>query len=499
MPTLVEERVETTRPTTVIPKTYFNFVSGEWVPSGSGQTFSMINPANQTVIGKAQQSGKADMEEAIDAANFAVRNSDWKVDSALRSRALMELSRLLTENKEALARLYTINNGKTINEARMELTGCADMLMYNAGMTRNVFGRTIDPAKNALSLVVHEPVGVVGIISPWNWPIVLMFREMAPALAAGNAIVLKPASLTAAISLEVVELISKVSAFPKGLINAVTGAGSVVGETLAASPRVSMISFTGDTSTGQRVAELAAGKKITLELGGKSPNIVFEDADLDKVIPASILAVFLTAGQLCMAGTRLLVQDTIFDETVKRMKEAAEKLKVGNGLDENARMGPLVSQDQLDRVMSYIELGKKEGKLVTGGNRLSGPEYDDGFFVAPTIFTGLPNNSRLVQEEIFGPVLVVQKFRTEAEAIELANGTKYGLASALWTRDVNRAIRVAKAMEAGTVWVNTYFKIYNQTEFGGYKASGIGRARGVDGVREFTQLKHINFDSNPTF
>jgi betaine-aldehyde dehydrogenase len=498
MPALVEEKLEATA-TIETTKTYLNFINGEWVPSYSGKTFSMINPADQTPIGQAQQSNKADMEKAIAAADFAVRNSEWKLNSALRASALMELSRLVAENKERLARLYTRNNGKTINEARAELTGCADMAQYNAGMARNVFGRSIDPTKSALSLVVHEPVGVVGVISPWNWPVVLMFREMIPALAAGNAIVLKPASLTAAISMEVIELFSKVSAFPKGIVNAVTGSGQSVGEVLAASPKVNMISFTGDTSTGGRVAELAATKKITLELGGKSPNIVFDDADLDKVIPASIVAVFLTSGQLCMAGTRLIVQDTIFDETVRRMKEATEKLKVGNGLEERCRLGPLVSNDQLERVMRYIELGKKEGKLITGGYRLKGPEYDRGFFVAPTIFTDLPNNSRLVQEEIFGPVLVVQKFHTEAEAIELANGTKFGLASAVWTKDVNRAIRVAKAMEAGTVWINTYFKIYNQTEFGGYKASGIGRARGVDGLLEFTQLKHINFDINPTY
>ena len=499
MPTLVEDKLETPRATSGRSKTYLNFIAGEWLPSVSGRTFSMINPADQTMIGQAQQSNIEDMKSAIHAANYAFRNSEWRLNSGLRAKAMMEAATLLTEQKETLAPLYTINNGKTINEARTELTGCIDMLQYNAGMTRNVFGRSIDPAKNAFSVVVREPLGVVGVISPWNWPVVLMFREMVPALAAGNAIVLKPASLTAAISMDVVQLFSQVSAFPKGIINAVTGRGQLVGEALAASPMVNMISFTGDTVTGQRVAELAATKKVTLELGGKSPNIIFDDADLDKAIPASIVAVFLTSGQLCMAGTRLIVQDTLFDETVRRMKEATEKLKVGNGLDESCRLGPLISKDQLERVMEYIEIGKNEGTLITGGYRLRGPEYDKGFFVAPTIFTDLPNDSRLVQEEIFGPVLVVQKFHSEAEAIELANGTKFGLASAVWTKDVNRAIRVARAMEAGTVWINTYFKIYNQTEFGGYKASGIGRARGIDGVLEFTQTKHINFDINPTY
>ena len=262
-----------------------------------------------------------------------------------------------------------------------------------------------------------------------------------------------------------------------------------------------MISFTGATDTGKRIAELAAHtvKKVTLELGGKSPNIIFADADLDKAIPAAIKAVFLTSGQVCMAGTRLVVQDTVFDEVVTRVKSETEKQKIGNGLDETSQLGPLVSKTQLDTVMEYIELGKKQGRLITGGYRMTGTDYDKGFFVAPTVFADLDNNSRLVQEEIFGPVLVIQKFHTEAEAVEIANGTPFGLAAAVWTSDINRAMRAAQAIQAGTVWVNAYFKLYNQTEFGGCKASGIGRTRGIDGINEFTEMKHINFDIKPAF
>lgn len=498
MATLVESLLETTQLPSELCRTYLNFIDGEWLPSASGTTFSMINPADQSIIGHAQQSNMEEMRKAIQAASWAFRNTDWRSNSALRAEAMMELAALLSEETEALARLYTINSGGTISEARTELTGCVDTLQYYAGVTRNLFGRSIDPAQDALSIVIREPLGVVGIISPCSWPVAMMFREMVPALAAGNAVVLKPASLTAAISMEVVELFSKVSAFPKGIINAVTGRGQLVGEVLAASPKVNMISFTGDTVTGQRVAELAATKKVVLELSGKSPNLIFDDADLDKAVPASVMAAFLTSGQLGMAGASLIVQDTVFDETVRLMKEAAEKLKVGNGLDERCQMGPLISRYLLERVMEYIETGKNEGTLITGGYRLRGPEFDKGFFVAPTIFSGLPDDSKLVQEELFGPVLVVQRFHSETDAIELANGTRFGLVSAVWTKDVTRAIRVAKAMEAGTVWINTYFKLYNQTEFGGCKASGIGRASGIDGVLQFTQTKHIHFDVSQT-
>lgn len=481
------------------PKTYLNFINGEWVQSGTGKTFAVINPANQQIVAHVQQSAEEDMQNAIAAADQAFSSTDWRKNSGRRAKALLAFAGLLAERKEALARLYTMNNGKTINEARGELDSCVDILQYTAGLARNVFGRFVEPAENAFSVIAREPVGVVGIITPWNWPVQLMLREMVPALAAGNAVVIKPASITAAISMEVIGALAEIAEIPKGIVNVVTGPGQLIGEVIAKSEKVNMISFTGDSGTGQRIAELAARsvKKVVLELGGKSPNVLFADADLDKAIPAALKAVFLTSGQVCMAGTRLVVEESIFDEVVGRMKAETEKLKIGNGLDESCNLGPLVSKSQLDLVMGYIETGKKEGKVVTGGYRLIGQGYDEGFFVAPTIFTELDNNSRLVQEEIFGPVLVVQKFRTEAEAVEIANGTRFGLAAAIWTKDVNRAIRVAKEVKAGTVWVNTYFKLYNQTEFGGCKSSGIGRTRGIEGLLEFTEIKHINFDVNP--
>lgn len=482
-------------------KTYLNYIDGQWVKSCTGKTFSCINPANGEIVGYTQQSNEKDMQSAIEAANNAFNNTNWRFNAGLRNKVLMEYARLVANKKEVLAQLLTMNNGKTIIEARAEIDGCIDGIQYYAGLARNVFGRSVTPSEDSLGVLSREPIGVIGVISPWNWPAWLMIRGMVPALAAGNAVVVKPASLTSAISMEMIEILSEVKDLPKGIVNVVTGPGQTIGELLAKSDAVGMINFTGDVSTGVKISESAAEsiKKVSLELGGKSPNVIFGDADLNKAIPGAIWGFLYTSGQLCMAGTRLVVQDTIYDEVLIRLKEEIESLKVGNGLDESCHIGPVVSQSQLDRVMGYIELGKKEGKLITGGYRLTGANFDKGFFIAPTVFAELEHNSRLVQEEIFGPVLVVQKFHTEEEAIKIANGTRYGLAAAVWTTDVNRAVRVAREIKAGTVWINTYNKFYTEAEFGGYKASGIGRTHGVEALLECTEIKHINFDIKPTY
>ncbi len=480
---------------------YMNLIDGQWIQSETGITFECVNPANQEIIGYAQKSNENDMQKAIDSAKKAYIKSDWRRDPNLRYRVMIECASLLEQHKGELAHLLTLNNGKTIGEAESEISSCIDGFQYYAGLTRNMFGRSINPSEDSLAVLCREPMGVVGIISPWNWPAWLMVRAMAPALAAGNAVVIKPASYTAAINMKVISILSQVKELPKGIVNAVSGPGGVVGELLAKSEKVNMIDFTGDAATGEKITIAAARtvKKVSLELGGKSPNVIFDDANLNKAIPGAIWAFLFTSGQLCMAGTRLVVQDTIYDEVLKRLKVELEKLKVGNGLDERSHMGPLVSEDQLNTVMKYIELGKKEGKLLTGGFRLTGGDYDKGFFVPPTVFTDLPRDSKLVQEEIFGPVLVVQKFHTEEEAIEIANDTRYGLAGAVWTNDVSRAVRVAREIEAGTVWINTYNKFYTEAEFGGYKLSGVGRTHGVEALLECTEIKHINFDIKPTY
>ena len=485
-------------------KTYLNYIGGEWVESASGEVITSYDPATGEVVAYAQKSTVEDMRLAIAAAKEAVESSDWSVTPGVRQTALNEFAELLTERQESLIELLSRENGKTLSEARAcvagKYAGCIDFLRYYAGAARQVYGRSASISQDSYAVISREAIGVVGLIVPWNWPASLMIRDMAPALAAGNAVIVKPASYTPAICAEFIEILSQIKSIPKGIVNFVSGSGAVVGEVLAESKDVDMIAFTGDGSTGARIAQVAAPsqKKLSTELGGKSPNILFEDADLGKAIPAAAWAFLCTSGQFCMAGTRLIVQDTIYDSVCAALKTEIEGLKVGRGTDEGVDLGPLVDESQLATVMEYIAIGKEEGKVLTGGHRLTGAEYDKGWFVAPTVFTDVAPDSRIVQEEVFGPVLVIQQFHTEAEAIALANGTKYGLAAAVWTTDVNRAMRVARKVKAGTVWINAYSKFYAETEFGGCKASGNGRAMGVQALNEYTELKHINFDLEST-
>lgn len=486
-------------------KTYLNYIGGEWVESASGELITSLNPATQEVVAYAQKSTAEDMQKAIAAAKHAFSTSDWSVTPGLRQQALLEFADRLEERQESLIELLSRENGKTLSEARAcvagKYAGCIDFLRYYAGAARQVYGRSTSISETSFGVIAREAIGVVAVIVPWNWPASLMIRDMAPALAAGNAVIVKPASYTPAICTEFIEILSEIESIPKGIVSIVTGSGPVVGEAIAASDDVDMIAFTGDGITAARIAQVAAPtqKKMVTELGGKSPNVVFEDADLDKAIPAAVWAFLCTSGQFCMAGTRLIVQDTIHDKFCSALKDAIEQLKVGRGTDKDIDLGPMIAEGHLNKVMKYIEIGKSEGRVLTGGNRLTGPDYDDGWFVAPTVVTDLAPDARLVQEEVFGPVLAVQKFHTETEAIELANGTKYGLAGAVWTSDVTRAMRVARKIKAGTVWINTYNKFYAETEFGGCKASGNGRAMGIEALNEYTELKHINFDLSPTY
>ncbi|MCM3569686.1 aldehyde dehydrogenase family protein [Neobacillus mesonae] len=473
-----------------------NFINGTWKESETGETMTSFNPADGVIVGESQKSGLADIKLAIRDAKNAFENTDWRSNSTRRSDALMQWASNLKEKKEEIARLLTLENGKPIKEARMELNACIDTLKYFAGMARSVFGRSINLSSTSYGIIDKEPIGVVGIISPWNWPALLMIREAAPALAAGNAVILKPASRTPLISVKLVELIEGIADFPSGIVNIVTGPGRLIGDEMTTNPDVDVISFTGDTTTGKSLMKKAADKvkKLALELGGKSPNILFADADLNKAIPILAKSAFISAGQMCFAGTRVIVHESIHEEVVEGIRKEAEKLKVGNGLNESTDMGPVISEEQLKKVLEYCEIGKQETKLVTGGNRLTGGEFDNGFFIEPTIFDYVQIESRIAQEEIFGPVLAVQVFKDEDEAISLANGTNFGLAAGVWTKDVSRAVRVAKKVKAGTVWINTYNKNYPQTEFGGYKESGLGRTRGIDGLLEYTETKHINIE-----
>ncbi len=473
-----------------------NYICGEWKEATTGETIKSKNPATGQLIGESQKSSAEDVDYAIKGAKTAFESTDWRLNSTRRADALMKWAMEISKNKDEIARLLTMENGKILKESIMELNACIDTLKYFSGLARNVFGRSISLSATSYGIIDKEPIGVVGIISPWNWPALLMIREAAPALAAGNAIILKPASLTPLVSIALVKCLAKIEEFPSGMVNIVTGPGKLIGDEIVTHPDVDVISFTGDTTTGKTLMKKAADKmkKLALELGGKSPNILFPDADLSKAIPTITNSIFITAGQMCFAGTRVIVHESIHKQVVERLKVEAEKIIVGNGLDDTTTMGPVVSQSQLNTVLQYCEIGKREANLVIGGNRLTGGEYDSGYFIQPTIFDQVPSDSKIIQEEIFGPVLAIQVFKDEKEAISLANGTRFGLAAGVWTKEIDRAIRVAKQVKAGTVWINTYNKNYPQTEFGGYKESGLGRTRGLEGLMEYTETKHINIE-----
>ncbi len=473
-----------------------NYVGGEWIASSEGKLIESYNPATGDLVGYAQKSTKQETLHAIDLVYDAYHSNDWGINPKQRYEALLALAEKVQENRESISRLITIEQGKTIQESRLEIAGCIDTLKYFAGAARTVSGRSIQLEPTNLGMIVREPIGVIGLITPWNWPLLLMIRELAPALAAGNAVIIKPASLTPLCSIEIIKYIDEIPYFPKGIVSIITGSGTEVGETIGKSSKIGMISFTGETSTGRRIIEMSTVniKKVALELGGKTPNIVFDDADLEKAIPVLGKSIFISAGQICMAGSRLLVQQSIAEKVISELKRYAESLKVGNGLDEETDMGPVISESQLRSVDQFVETGRKQGRIVTGGYRLTGKDYDKGYFYAPTIITDLPGNCKIIKEEIFGPVLAIQTFSTEDEALSMANDSDYGLSAGVWTHDLNRALRMSKRIQAGTVWINTWNKNFPEAEFGGYKQSGLGRTRGVDGLNEYCETKHIHFE-----
>lgn len=475
-------------------KTYLNYIGGDWLPSESGKCNESRNPATGEVVAYTQSSVESDVNRAVKLATETFTRSDWASNSHKRFHVLLAWARAIESHRDELAHLLTLENGKPIRESRMEIAGSIDSLQYYASMARNVFGRTFQPAEDNFGFITKEPIGVVAMITPWNWPVLLLFRDLAPALAAGNAVIVKPAEITSAITARFFEFLEEIPELPKGILSLVTGPGRMIGNALVLHPQTDMICFTGSTQVGVGIMERASRqvKKLALELGGKSPNLIFPDADLRKSISASCRSLFMTSGQICMAGSRLLIHESVYQRGIELAKQYAEGLVIGNGLSENTDMGPIISERQLSTILEYIDLGRKLGNIVTGGYRLTGPKYDDGFFVAPTIIEGLDVGCSLVQEEIFGPVLVVEKFSTEEQAIQMANATPYGLTAGVWTQDISRAFRVSRQIQAGTVWVNGYNKNFAEAESGGYKQSGLGRTRGIEGLMEFTETKHIN-------
>jgi len=471
------------------------YINGEWVEARSGKTREVLNPATGEVIALAAEGDVEDARDAIQAARQAFDSGIWSdLPAAERARFLFAIADKLEQRTEELVRLETMDNGKPLRESRFDVADAVACFRYYAGIVTKPDGQTYHVADPVQAMVVREPIGVCGLIVPWNYPLLMAVWKIAPALAAGNTIVFKPSEITPVTAQKLFEIIEEVG-IPKGVANMVMGAGPTVGNELAESHLVDMVSFTGGTVTGRSIMKAAAGniKKISLELGGKSPNIVFADADFETAVDYALFGIFANQGQVCSAGSRLLLEDSIYDRFVERLVERAKKIRVGRGDDPATEMGPLVSQAHLEKVLRYIELGKEEGAtLLCGGNRITENGLDKGYFVEPTIFTDTTPSMRIVQDEIFGPVLAIQRFSDEEEAIRLANDTVYGLAGGVFTQDGAKAMRVIRKLRAGITWINCYHPTYNEAPWGGYKQSGIGRCLGTYGYEEFTEVKQIN-------
>ena len=475
-----------------------NYIGGEWVGSANGKKLVAVDPSTGEQFGTAQASTVGDVEDAIDAARKVFDDGSWSfTPSVQRANVLTTVAQRLSENLEHLAQLITRQNGRPIKATRGEISRCIDIADYFAAQARTLSGRINQTQPNIASLIVREPVGVCALITPWNFPLDLAMRKIAPALATGCTFVLKPASPTSIVSMEFIKLFDNIDGLPSGVVNAVSGGGSALGDTLIRSTKVDKISFTGSTETAKRILATAAEsmKRVSLEAGGKSPNIIFADAPREAALSNTISGAFANSGQSCTAKSRLLVQKSIQAEFVNELVKRTSQLRVGPGVNETVDLGPIASQSQLDTVMAFIEAGSEEGgQRVIGGQRLTGGEYGRGFFVEPTIFQNVTSEMQIGRHEIFGPVLSVMPFEDEEEAIALANDTYFGLSSALFTTDVKRAFRVAQRIRAGEVTVNSQKIRLAEAPFGGYNQSGIGRELGVEGLDAYQEIKHIAFD-----
>ncbi|SFD89620.1 betaine-aldehyde dehydrogenase [Lentibacillus persicus] len=471
------------------------FINGEWVEAISGMTRNIINPYNQKIIATAAEGNEQDAKRAIASAREAFDNKEWAFIPAIERGAVVQrIASLIERDRHELAELESLDTGKTVEESLGDMDDIAGVFRYFAEMAGKDGGAIIDsPIPNSMSRVVHEPVGVCGQITPWNYPLLQASWKLAPALAAGNTLVMKPSEITPLTSVKVFELMAE-AGIPAGVVNLVLGPGDSVGAELSENAEVDLISFTGGIHTGKKIMQAASSnvKNLALELGGKNPNIVFADADFDTAVDQAMNAVFFHAGQICSAGTRLLVEESIHDDLVEALVERVKNIKLGSGFDASTQMGPLISKEHLSKVVEYVENGKKEGVTVAvGGGRPEEPELQNGFFYLPTVLVNCTTDMRVVQEEGFGPVVTVEKFTTEEEAIRLANDSIYGLSGGVFTNDIAKAERCVAKMRMGTVWINDVNLYFPQAPWGGYKQSGIGRELGKSGLEEYQETKHI--------
>ena len=473
------------------------FIGGHWRPPASGETYATINPATEEVSAQVAKGDERDVDLAVQAARRAFDQGPWpRMAAAERARMLWKLADLIGANLDEMARLESVNTGKTLfDSGKVELPFAAEVFRYYAGWTTKIHGETLNLRDGAFTFTLRQPLGVVGAIVPWNFPFLLASWKIAPALAAGNTIVLKPASLTPLTALRFAELTQE-AGLPEGVFNVVPGPGGKAGTALVRHPGVDKVAFTGSTEVGKGIMREAAGslKRVSLELGGKSPNIVLADADMEAALRGALSGIFYNKGEVCAAGSRLLVEQRIHDEFVGKLVERAKGLKVGDPMDKSTRMGPVVSAQQLESVLGYVEAGRRDGATLAAGGERARVGDGRGYFVQPTVFTGVTNAMRIAREEIFGPVLSVIPFKDVDDAVAQGNETFYGLAAAVWTRDVGKALRVARALRAGTVWVNAYNLFDAALPFGGFKESGFGRELGQAGLDLYTEVKSVWVD-----
>ena len=477
------------------------WIGGAWASAVGGGTREIIDPATRQVLAVVPEAGADDVARAVGAARAAFDDGEWRhATHRDRGQILLRAAEGIRKRAQELAETDARNMGKPIVEAEFDVADAAHCLEYYGGIATKIHGETLNVPDNALSIVVREPVGVVGQIIPWNYPLLMATWKLGPAVAAGCTSVLKPAEQTPMSALILAEILSE-AGLPDGVVNIVTGDGPTAGAALVNDPRVDKVAFTGGVETGRLVMASAARtiKRTTLELGGKNPNVVFADADFDAAVDGALFGAFANQGEVCSAGSRLLVERSIYSRMVEALAEKVKRVRLGDPLDRETKMGPLVTEEHMEKVLGYIEIGRREGhRLIAGGARATHGSLGNGFYVEPTIFADVDNRSRIGQEEIFGPVLAVTPFDSEEEAVRIANDTPFGLAGAVWTRDVFRGIRVLKQIRAGILWLNTYHPTYNEAPWGGYKQSGVGRELGPYGLDAYLETKQININLTET-